>query len=101
MKVHYLLVVGLLFFLPAQADIIQLAPHAKIVKSHAVPTRGMTMKRVRKLYGKPIKIHKSKGIVKHNWPRITRWEYGGYSVYFERHIVLHTVVHKKLVVNKK
>lgn len=96
MKVHFLLIAGLFFFLPAtQADIISVTPDAKVVKTQKIPTRGMSMKTVRKQYGKPNHIHKSKGRVKHNWPRITRWEYNGYSVYFERHTVLHTVVHKK------
>jgi len=94
MKVHYLVIAGLFFFLPVQADIIQPSPNAKVLEKHAMPTRGMTMKHVRKVYGKPGKIHKSKGPIKPNWPRITRWEYSHYSVYFERHIVLHTIVHK-------
>ena len=96
MKVHFLLVAGLFFFLPAtQAEIISVTSNVQVVKSQEIPIRGMSMKAVRKQYGKPNHVHKSKGRVKHNWPRITRWEYNGYSVYFERHIVLHTVVHKK------
>lgn len=57
------------------------------------PKRGMTMKQVRRHYGKPHSIRKSAGKVKKNWPRITVWNYGKFSVYFERHITLHTVVH--------
>ena len=57
------------------------------------PKWGMNMKQVRKKYGKPASVRKSKGKVKKLWPRITVWNYGSYSVYFERRIVLHTVVH--------
>ena len=61
------------------------------------PKRGMSMKQVRKHYGEPKSVRKSKGKVKKLWPRITVWNYGQYSVYFERHIVLHTVVHLSLI----
>ncbi len=57
------------------------------------PKRGMTMKQVRRHYGKPHSARKSVGKVKKKWPRITVWNYGKFSVYFERHITLHTVVH--------
>ncbi|MGB1011366.1 MAG: hypothetical protein ACPGVP_16720 [Thiolinea sp.] len=59
----------------------------------AYPKRGMSMKQVRKLYGQPDSTRQSKGKVKKQWPRITVWNYGAYSVYFERSTVLHTVVH--------
>lgn len=57
------------------------------------PTRGMSMKTVKAHYGAPYSVHKSAGPVKKRWPRITVWNYGGFSVYFERNTVLHTVVH--------
>ncbi|CAA6800617.1 MAG: Unknown protein [uncultured Thiotrichaceae bacterium] len=59
----------------------------------AYPKRGMTMQQVRRHYGKPQSTRKSAGKVKKKWPRITVWNYGKFSVYFERHITLHTVVH--------
>ena len=65
----------------------------KPAKAGTYPRRGMSMKQVRKHYGQPESTRKSKGKVKKQWPRITVWNYGKYSVYFERHIVLHTVVH--------
>lgn len=59
----------------------------------AYPKRGMTMVQVRKQYGEPRTVRKSAGKVKKQWPRITVWNYGKFSVYFERQITLHTVVH--------
>jgi hypothetical protein len=93
MKFHFLLLMSLFFIMPAQADIASSASSAKVLIIKGAPKRGMSMKQVRKKFGKPNKIHKSKGKVKTQWPRITRWEYKHYSVYFERHIVLHTVAH--------
>lgn len=66
---------------------------AKHQSSGAYPKPGMSMKQVRKRYGEPKSVRKSKGRVKKLWPRITVWNYGTHSVYFERHLVLHTVVH--------
>lgn len=57
------------------------------------PTRGMKMTTVKTHYGVPLSVRVSKGKVKKQWPRITVWNYGGFSVYFERKTVLHTVVH--------
>jgi hypothetical protein len=79
--------------MPAQADTVSPEKNAKVAQIKGAPKRGMSMKQVRKKFGKPNNVHKSKGKVKAKWPRITRWEYNHYSVYFERHIVLHTVAH--------
>ncbi len=57
------------------------------------PRRGMSMQQVRKHYGKAQSVSHSKGKKSKRWPRITRWHYGRFSVYFERQTVLHTVVH--------
>lgn len=98
MKIHRVIFAALLlsvaFGSPSQADVLKINPDSSILESAKTPKRGMTMKQVRAEYGKPIKIHRSKGKVKKNWPRITRWEYARFSVYFERKVVLHTVVHR-------
>lgn len=65
----------------------------QVAKASGVPTHGMNMKQVSKRYGKPSAIRVSKGPVKKRWPKITEWNYGKYSVYFEKNIVLHTVMH--------
>ena len=64
--------------------------------SYAVnyPVRGMSMSSVRAQCGEPHTIQTSKGQVKAKWPRITIWNYGSFSVYFEHGKVLHTVVHQ-------
>lgn len=56
------------------------------------PARGMSMKAVKAQYGEPYSVRQSAGPVKRQWPRITVWHYNGFSVYFERRTVLHTVV---------
>lgn len=51
------------------------------------PTRGMRMAQVEQRFGAPITRHAAVGK-----PPITRWDYPRYSVFFEYHIVIHTVV---------
>lgn len=57
------------------------------------PNRGMNMGAVKAQYGQPQSTRQSTGPVRKQWPRITVWNYGSFSVYFERNIVLHTVLH--------
>lgn len=52
-----------------------------------VPQRGMSQSQVRAEFGAP---NQSKGPV--GSPAITRWNYDGFSVYFENNTALHTVV---------
>ena len=52
-----------------------------------VPTRGMDMANVRNTFGAPLEEHAAVGD-----PPITRWDYDGYSVFFEYDKVLHSVV---------
>ena len=51
------------------------------------PERGMTMDAVRDNFGSPMTEHPAVGE-----PPITRWDYDGYSVFFEYDKVLHSVV---------
>jgi hypothetical protein len=57
------------------------------------PRRGMTMDAVRASFGNPVKeypaVPTNEGPLH---PPITRWDYDGYSVFFENNIVLHSVV---------
>jgi hypothetical protein len=50
------------------------------------PTRGMSMEKVEAKFGAPAKRVPAIGE-----PPITRWEYPGFVVYFEHHLVLHSV----------
>lgn len=52
-----------------------------------VPARGTDMVNVRNVFGAPLREHPAVGE-----PPITRWDYDGYSVFFEHDKVLHTVV---------
>lgn len=52
-----------------------------------VPVRGMSMANVRNVFGEPLEAHPAVGE-----PPITRWDYDGYSVFFEFDKVLHSVV---------
>jgi hypothetical protein len=51
------------------------------------PTRGMTMQKVAAAWGEP--VNKSEAVGK---PPITRWDYTGFSVYFEYDHVIHAVM---------
>lgn len=52
-----------------------------------VPERGANMDSVRAEFGEPQQVHPAVGD-----PPITRWDYDGYSVFFEYDKVLHAVV---------
>jgi outer membrane protein assembly factor BamE (lipoprotein component of BamABCDE complex) len=51
------------------------------------PKRGSTMGEVEKHFGAPVTRHATVGK-----PPITRWDYGGFSVFFEHDRVIHAVV---------
>lgn len=50
------------------------------------PARGLTMSAVEARFGAPQQRHGAIG-----QPPITRWDYPGFSVFFENQIVLHSV----------
>jgi hypothetical protein len=54
------------------------------------PKSGMTMTAVESTYGEPTQKHAAVGD-----PPITRWDYPGFSVYFERDRVIHAVVARR------
>jgi hypothetical protein len=51
------------------------------------PKRGSTMGEVEKHFGAPVTRHATVGK-----PPITRWDYSGFSVFFEHDRVIHAVV---------
>jgi outer membrane protein assembly factor BamE (lipoprotein component of BamABCDE complex) len=53
----------------------------------AHPDRGMSMSSVEAKFGQPANRHNAVG-----QPPITRWDYPGFSVYFEHQFVIHAVV---------
>ena len=66
--------------MPAAAE-----PAASVPVS--TPSRGITMHKVESEYGSPSERHAAIGS-----PPITRWDYPGFSVFFERDHVIHSVV---------
>jgi hypothetical protein len=54
--------------------------------SVAKPKRGVTMSQVEAKFGPPVTKHDSVG-----QPPITRWDYAGFSVFFEHDRVIHAV----------
>jgi len=66
--------------------------HAEVIDiptrtiEETMPLRGATMKQVQKQHGKPMQIESAIGK-----PPITRWHYPYFTVYFEKHFVLHAV----------
>jgi hypothetical protein len=60
-----------------------------------LPSNGMKQSEVRERYGAPAQTNPPVGE-----PPITRWDYDGWSVYFEYDLVLFTVLHKGQVLDK-
>jgi hypothetical protein len=56
-----------------------------------LPKRGSTMGDVEKRFGAPVTRHPTVGGAPHQ-PPITRWDYNGFSVVFERDRVIDSVV---------
>lgn len=59
-----------------------------------LPVNGMKQSEVRDRFGAPVNTDAPVGD-----PPITRWDYDGYSVYFEYDLVLFTVLHKGQVLD--
>ncbi len=79
----------------ANAEILSISPHAKVLEKANLPTHGQSMKQVKKRFGVPKRVKVSKGKVTKRNPKITRWDYSGFSVYFENSHVIHSVVKKR------
>jgi outer membrane protein assembly factor BamE (lipoprotein component of BamABCDE complex) len=72
----------------AQADIVAVDSGIAVKESDGVaPPRGMTMSQVASKFGSPVTKVPAVGN-----PPISRWEYPGFVVYFERDHVIHSVV---------
>jgi hypothetical protein len=56
------------------------------------PKRGLTMDQVEKQFGAPATRHAAVGGSSQQQPPITRWDYSGFSVIFERDRVIDAVV---------
>jgi hypothetical protein len=60
-----------------------------------LPDNGISKADVKARFGDPVNTHNPVGD-----PPITRWDYSGWSVYFEYDLVLFTVLHKGQVLDK-
>lgn len=80
--------------LPAQAEILSIAPHPKVLQKANMPQRGESMRSVARKFGPAKRVKTSKGKVTKRNPKITRWDYPGFSVYFENTHVIHSVIHR-------
>lgn len=78
-----------------QADVL-LIEEVRQAGRMDVPRNGASKEDVRARFGDPVKTHAAVGD-----PPITRWDYNGWSVYFEYDRVLFTVLEKGHVIDKK
>jgi len=88
-----LLAIGLLATMPCLADTllierVQAGTHANL------PKRGSSMAEVESHLGVPARKHAAVGGGSASTPPITRWDYPGFSVYFENRHVVNAVVSK-------
>jgi len=74
---------------PSFADELQVPNPAA---SSDKPASGMSMEKVEAKYGAPTRRIPAVGGASAAQPPITRWEYPGFTVYFENNHVVHTVV---------
>jgi hypothetical protein len=78
-----------------QADVL-LIEEVRQAGRMDVPRNGASKADVRARFGEPAQTHPAVGD-----PPITRWDYDGWSVYFEYDKVLFTVLEKGHVIDKK
>jgi len=77
------------------ADVL-LIEEVRQADSMQLPPNGLSKRQVQAAFGEPSKIHNPVGD-----PPITRWDYDGWSVYFEHDLVLNTVLHKGHALDRK
>jgi hypothetical protein len=84
--------------LPAGADTLQMSSPGNATPHAKRPVHGMTMQNVLHIFGEPLRKHPAVGNPPH--PPITRWDYPGFVVIFEKNIVLRSVDDKKPISRK-
>ena len=85
---------GIALSASAQADALDThkARHRAASERGGLPSRGMSMAQVEHRYGAPAEKLPTAGGDSARHPPINRWRYDGYTVYFERYRVIHTVM---------
>jgi hypothetical protein len=74
------------------ADAFDDRKNAAIGTRSDLPRRGLSMAQVEQRYGAPVEKLPTAGGDAPRHPPINRWRYNGYTVYFERNRVIHSVV---------
>lgn len=77
-----------------QAEILAIGPNAKVLTKANLPKFGQTKANVSKRFGAAQRVSVSKGKVTKRNPKITRWDYPTFSVFFENSHVIHSVVRR-------
>lgn len=84
----------LLLSLPilASAEALEMPAATTTASDTALPAKGSLMTEVRKRFGEPTTKHAPVGGGSRQQPPITRWDYPGFSVFFENNHVVHAVI---------
>jgi hypothetical protein len=85
---------ALAFALPAAAGDTLLVERTQVAAKMQLPKRGASMASVESAFGAPATKHAAVGGGSASTPPITRWDYAGFSVYFENGHVVNSVVAK-------
>ena len=76
----------------ALADTVVVNDQVQVRESQIdCPKGGLTMGDVEKRFGAPVTRHAAVGGGSPHHPQITRWDYNGFSVFFEGDRVIHSV----------
>ena len=81
-----------------QADVLAMPETSSMVEAAPadvidMPNKGSSMANVMENFGKPLAQHKPAGGESPRHPAITRWDYDGFSVFFEHGKVIDSVNH--------
>jgi hypothetical protein len=80
---------------PVAADVL-LVDSIESAPAIQTPRAGLNMSSVRQQFGNPVAEQPTVSIDGGPFqPPITRWDYDGFSVIFERDLVVHSVVHRQ------
>lgn len=86
LRLTTLLCLGILSTTTVQADVLRIPISQQGSASIKMPTHGDKQAQVIQQFGEPSKRHASVG-----QPPISRWDYPGFSVYFEQSTVVNSV----------
>ncbi len=86
LRLTSLLCLGILSTTTVQADVLRIPISQQGSASIKMPTHGDKQAQVIQQFGEPSKRHASVG-----QPPISRWDYPGFSVYFEQSTVVNSV----------